>query len=200
MKQINRRELLKLAAGVAAATALPAPGLPMQRPHPPALPPASTTTRGLLTPSIIVREMILQLSKYNEIRVGIRELTPLHRDPKLGDQVRVRGYPPATMDQQQNVTWESKSADLVLSIDDFSDRFIVPTAKAITTAMLEEAKHRELGHGAVVMGPLPVESWQPFAAQAEWSGYAARLLRDYSINTDAMLMRIDVLYGFTGRA
>lgn len=198
--QLSRRDLLKAAAGVAAATALPAPGLPIQVPHQFAMPPPSAATTSLLTPRIIVREMILQLSKYNEIPVGIRELTPLHRDPKLGDKVRVRGYPPAMMAQMKTVSWESESADLVLSIDDYSERFIVPIAKEITTSMLEEAKHRELGHGAVVMGPLPVESWQPFAAQAEWSGYAARLLRDYSINTDQLLMRIDVLYGFTQAA
>lgn len=194
---LSRRDLLKAAAGIAAVTALPAPGLAIQVPHQFAMPPPSRATRSLLTPTIIVREMILQLSKYNELPVGIRELTPLHRDPKLGDEVRVRGYPPAMMDQMKDVTWLSQSADLVLSIDDYSERFVVPAAKTITTAMLEQAKHRELGHGAVVMGPLPVESWQPFAAQAEWGGYAARLLRDYSMNTDQLLMHIDVLYGFT---
>lgn len=201
MKQISRRKLLKLAAGVAAATALPAAAA--KQPFyegtihfdPPLKVPA--IRRGLLTPTIIVREMILQLSEYNEIPVGLLERPGF--DSRLGDLVRVNRHKPAMLQWQKAVTWQSTSADLVLSLDDYSEKFVQPAARSLTSDMLDMAKREELGQGVMVMGQLPLHGQLPFAAVANWAGYAARLVRDYSLDTDEMLMRIDLLYGFTTR-
>jgi hypothetical protein len=198
--QISRRNLLKGAAGLAAATAVPALGADKTwtpKPLPPAIQQnMEEARRFLLTPDIIVREMLRCLDKYNEIPVGLLEQPGFDR--RLGDLVRVHGHPPGMLRWQKSVCWRTVSEDLLLSIDDYSDQFIQPHAKAFTSDMLAIAKLEELGQGVMVMGQLPRndQSYEQFSARANWRGYFARLVREYDIEIDTILMRFDFLYGF----
>lgn len=193
--ELNRRELLAAAANLAAVTALPMTFDELVK-QPALLTPPPAMPRGLITPTMIVRDMIRCLDQCNT-ELQIAPIRNVGFDPKLGDVVAVEGYRPAELNQRKTVVWHTFSKDLVLSLDDYSERFVEPVAKAIYTDMEDTAKRLELGKPVLVMSRLPLEAWQPFAARAEWRGYAARLVREYSIDTDELLMCIDVLYGFT---
>lgn len=168
---IGRRGFLAGIGALLAAPAIVRPGLLMPiKPfvlmpeYAPILPvEVLPATNALLTPSIIAREAAVLLKQ------RLAEANPL----------RIQSTGPV----QLHVDFLHTSQDLVLSLHEFSERFIKPAIHLLADALSPTAKI----NSELLEVPKGVEG-----ASERYDGAALRFIRAYNVETDSLISRFDV--------
>lgn len=144
--------------------------------------PAVITTPGLLMPV-----STLAFPTYGP---GNGMLTPEMIAAEFNRKMRSRvpsGF--ASTVVQSHVDVHFPSQDMLLSLEEFSDRYIAPSVAALTQTI--GAGRLALGH---TIGHLQNAKFAYFSAVHSAAGVSTRAVRAYDIWTDSMPMRMDVLH------
>lgn len=201
--KLNRRDLFKTMGAAAVVTTIPTaeaaaeqiPEIPAPAPLPPQRLPALLP--GMLSPDQIAAELVIQLHRADRAYFAHRCVEGLTR---IGDTVRLDGYRNFVVDRREVCCWEDEWEDRNLPRREYSRRYIEPVAIAMSARMRANMLATELERPVCGMAHLVVPESCVYGWQWDYEGVSARAMRDYSIETDDMVMRADVLYGITQAA
>ena len=180
---INRRELLKGSAAVAALVGFPASGVFAS------IPTHNKWGSIVLTSDMVVREFVRLMA--NDDRISFSERVV---NGRLGDTFqRTLTYPQFTVAKQDGIDIQIPMRDMELKLDYFSDKYIGPIAEAMSFGLSKESQDKdiicmELGSQDSLMQSV-----------ATYDGVSARTSMMYDIRSDALFCRFDMIYGTAKR-
>ena len=176
---INRRELLKGSAAVAALVSFPAAGILAEVP----------SGRSLITIDMMIREFVRLMVFDDRLSFSDKAIV----GGKLGDNVLYRKYGNTIINKHDAIDVQVTIKHLGLSMDEFSDRYIGPMAEVMSLGLSKEAQGKD-----IICMQLGTQD-KSMQRVATYKGVSARVNMMYDIRTDAIFCAFDMIYGTAKR-